>query len=112
MLMGQVWSKGSFDGTDAAGHRGGRGSVLAVTAQHDAEPAPLNARPVWISLDASTGSDCDDSRDRVRNFTSFHKGGALFLFGDGRVRFINETIDSPTYRALSTIVRRDTIGGY
>ncbi len=32
--------------------------------------------------------------------SSFHPGGALHSFGDGRVRFINETIDTTTYRNL------------
>ena len=33
-------------------------------------------------------------------FKSVHSGGAQFLFGDGSVQFIRETIDHPTYQYL------------
>ncbi len=113
MKMGQVWSKASFDGTNKSRHLGGRGSVLAVTAQDpgpdgrygtgDDVLAPLNSAPVSVSIDAAPGADCEDSRDRVRGFYSFHRGGANFVFADTSVRFITDDISPSTYRALSTI---------
>jgi prepilin-type N-terminal cleavage/methylation domain-containing protein/prepilin-type processing-associated H-X9-DG protein len=42
-------------------------------------------------------------------FASRHRGGANFLFGDGRVDFLNENIDLNVYRALSTRSMRDQI---
>ncbi len=111
--MGQVWSKADFDGTNKAGYQGGRGSVLAVTAQNpgpddvfgssDDVLAPLNQLPVPVSIDNAPGNDCRDPLDRVRSFFSFHRSGANFLFADGSVRFIDQTINAVTYRALSTI---------
>ncbi len=42
-------------------------------------------------------------------FASRHPGGAMFAFGDGRVAFLSESIDLPTYRALSTRATGDWI---
>jgi prepilin-type N-terminal cleavage/methylation domain-containing protein len=39
----------------------------------------------------------------VYSFRSQHPGGLQFALGDGSVRFILDTIDIPTYRALATI---------
>lgn len=35
-----------------------------------------------------------------KGFKSVHSGGAYFLFGDGRVRFLNESIDHEMYQDL------------
>ena len=117
--MGQVWSKANFDGTNMAGHVGGRGSVLAVTAQNPGSDGvfgsgddlltPLNERPIWISIDWTPGPNCADNNDRVRGFNSLHPGGANFAFADGSVRFISETIAQNTYQALSTIDGREPV---
>ena len=117
--MGQVWSKANFDGINIAGHVGGRGSVLAVTAQNpgidgvfgsaDDLLTPLNETPVWVSIDWTPGPNCADNNDRVRGFNSLHPGGANFAFADGSVRFIRETISQDAYRALSTIDSREVV---
>jgi prepilin-type processing-associated H-X9-DG protein len=39
----------------------------------------------------------------MSNFRSDHPSGALFLFCDGHVQFLNENMDMPTYGGLSTI---------
>lgn len=40
--------------------------------------------------------------DESIGFRSYHPGGCQFLMGDGSVRFVTETIDGPTYRALAS----------
>jgi prepilin-type processing-associated H-X9-DG protein len=39
----------------------------------------------------------------MSNFRSDHPSGALFLFCDGHVQFLNENMDMATYNGLSTI---------
>lgn len=46
----------------------------------------------------------------VRGFKSMHPGGAQFALGDGSVRFINESIDGATYRALATRAGGEVVG--
>ncbi|GAB4147160.1 MAG: hypothetical protein Tsb009_20200 [Planctomycetaceae bacterium] len=110
--MGQVWSKADFDGTNEAGHQGGRGSVLAVTAQHPNLITRLNKVPADVSVDAIDSLGCNDTSDRVRGFYSRHPGGAHFSMGDGAVRFISENINQTVYQALSTINGGETIGDF
>ncbi len=110
--MGQVWSSADFDGTNGAGFHGGRGSVLAVTAQNRNLPAPLNRLPIDVSIDNSSGSSCSSPDDRVRNFHSMHTGGAHFLLGDGSVRFVSENINQTLYQSLSTIGGGEVTGDY
>ncbi|QDT99360.1 DUF1559 domain-containing protein [Gimesia aquarii] len=45
----------------------------------------------------------NDPASHFDDFSSNHTGGAQFVFGDGRVRFISENIDLGVYRALSSI---------
>ena len=52
-----------------------------------------------------------DNQDADAPFGSFHSGGAFFVFADGHVSFINETIDMPVYRALGSIGGGETISG-
>ncbi|MAX40342.1 MAG: prepilin-type cleavage/methylation domain-containing protein [Gimesia sp.] len=40
---------------------------------------------------------------------SYHTGGAHFVFGDGRVRFLSENMDMALYRAISTRAKRETL---
>ena len=122
--MGQVWSKADFDGTTGNGNDGGRGSILAVTAQNpgadgvwdtpDDVVSPMNVEPLEISIDESGNSSTDTQNplDRVRNFYSFHPAGANFAFGDGSIQYLTETIDVATYRHLSTMAGREVVAPY
>jgi len=104
LSIGQVWSKTSFDGTNEAGHVGGRGSVLAVTSQSfdGLILAKLNEQPVDVSIDWNPALDCD-AEDRVRGFTSLHLAGSNFGFADGSVHYISEYMADDLYRNLSTM---------
>lgn len=44
----------------------------------------------------------NDPASHFDDFSSNHTGGAQFLFGDGRVRFISENIDKNVYQSLSS----------
>jgi prepilin-type processing-associated H-X9-DG protein len=45
-------------------------------------------------------------------FGSMHSGGANFCFGDGSVRFIQQSIDMATYRALASRNGGEVLGNY
>ena len=66
---------------------------------------PINHR----ILNSSTGEfDLSASNSAITPFSSFHAGGANFVFGDASVHFINETIDHEnTLKPLT--VRNDGI---
>lgn len=112
--MGQVWSKADFDGMDEMGFHGGRGSCLAVTAQHigfddqwwtddDIYDADLNAEPAFVSADFAIDDGERDSFDRVRPFMSAHPGGAVFSYADGSTHFVSDDIDRREYIVRSHI---------
>jgi len=44
-------------------------------------------------------------------FRSLHPGGAHFLFGDGSVKFIKESVNATTYQALGTRNGKDIVSG-
>ncbi len=46
------------------------------------------------------------------NFTSSHTGGAHFLFGDGAVRFLSDSMDLTTYGYLGSIADGKVVGEY
>ena len=68
-------------------------------AAHASTIAPINQR--------SDGTNCSDPARAAPNswnvslgFKSNHTGGANFVFGDGSVRFLPQTIDHRTYQLL------------
>lgn len=71
---------------------------------------PLNKFPVTDSYYHHVGGGEYDTRasweggpHRVSNFRSLHPNGAFFAFCDGSVRYITDTINMKTYRAMSTM---------
>ncbi len=83
-LCSERTTQGTFTGALWIGMAGARGYVLF--------PAINNADTLINSLGAPTFAP-----------SSTHVGGCHFLFGDGRVRFLSENIDSRTYEQLGVI---------
>ena len=48
----------------------------------------------------------------IDDFSSPHTGGVHLLFGDGRVRFITQNIDTNLFRAMSTRAGGEIMGDY
>lgn len=63
-------------------------------------PINYNLLPAMESIDENSAP-----------FGSYHSGGAHFVFADGHVVFINETINNDVYQSLSTIEGGELISG-
>lgn len=75
---------------------------------------PLNKNPVTDSRqNPNQQGNCKASYEGgpnwVSNFRSFHSGGANFVFVDGHVTFLSDSIDLDTYRALSTMADGEVV---
>jgi hypothetical protein len=96
------------------------GSILGVTAQSGQGNAwvdePMNqsgvAPTVYAQNAANDAAPYNNSLgyDWVSGFRSMHHGGCLFLFCDGSVHFLRQSVSASTYRALSTIAGNDIPG--
>lgn len=101
MAVGETVCNQNFaqDGTGPGNNWMNAASTCAVTA------VPIN-RFHYGSTSAST------PWDQRWSFGSSHTGGAHFAMADGAVRFLNNSIATVTYRALSTLSGRETLGEY
>jgi prepilin-type processing-associated H-X9-DG protein len=100
-----------FVGEVLESHTGNSMNRWAVCGRHvDNHRTTVNA----LNTPPGTGITRNETSGDRRNgaFGSYHPGGGNFLLGDGSVRFISETIDLATYRALSTRNGGETLGEY
>jgi prepilin-type N-terminal cleavage/methylation domain-containing protein/prepilin-type processing-associated H-X9-DG protein len=114
----QSWSAGPAATTalHSLGLMGG--GPLGVTAvrggQADPFDEPMNRPLALPGFDCNQGcvnaGTAPDTYDTMAGFRSLHPGGCHFLFCDGSVRFVRETIAADTYRALSTIAGGEVAG--
>jgi prepilin-type N-terminal cleavage/methylation domain-containing protein/prepilin-type processing-associated H-X9-DG protein len=111
-LMEQCWGATGFGDAAHPWYAG----ALAVTAQFGLSPnpadEPLNRSPGTPTIYGGDRSGFNQSgRDFVSGFRSVHSGGANFVLLDGSVRFVRQTVDPATYRALSTHAAGEVIAG-
>ncbi len=116
-LIDQTWC-GAAAATAALNSLGMLGgSQMGVTALRGgyADPfdEPMNRRLALPGFNYNCG--CTNSGtapgayDTISGFRSVHVGGCNFLFCDGSVRFVHESVAPDTYRALSTIAGGEAI---
>src|SRR5262249_24881243 len=106
----QAWGAASLGDPSHPWYAG----IFGVTAQFGLPPnpmdEPMNLRLVTPSIISNDTSGYNVSgRDKVSGFRSMHLIGCNFLFADGSVHFIPQSVDPTTYRDLSTYAGGEVI---
>jgi prepilin-type N-terminal cleavage/methylation domain-containing protein/prepilin-type processing-associated H-X9-DG protein len=117
-LMDQSWSSGPMATHKLHSIGLLLGSPMGVTALRGGyQPPfdePMNNPLVLPGLDFNDGctnaGTAPGHYDMMGGFRSAHFGGCNFLFCDGSVRFVRDSITADTYRALSTMAGGEVIG--
>lgn len=98
------------------GHWAPSGGAFALTDVTMSSFAPLNYRmPYDFANQPGGGGSFDNSPAailRLNAFGSQHAGGCTFALADGSVRFVSESIDQSTLRALSTRAGGEVVGDF
>ena len=109
-VMDQAWAVASMGDTQHPWYAG----LFGVTAQYGMAPdpmdEPMNRRPGAPTVIGADGSGYNATGNcRVSGFRSMHFGGCNFLYADGGVHWVGQTIDPAAYRALSTYAGGEAI---
>lgn len=105
MGIGPGYTKPDVGGPDIWADGSGCDSSCSITSQGTARCI----RSTWYPINSNILPISGNNNDVP--FTSFHPGGANFVFADGHVSFLGDAMNMATYRALSTIKGDETISG-
>jgi prepilin-type N-terminal cleavage/methylation domain-containing protein len=113
----QSWSQGpaATSALHSLGLMGG--GTIGITAVRGGQPDPWDEpmnRPLQLpAFDCNNGCQnvgtAPDTYDTTAGFRSVHHAGCFFLFCDGSVRWVEQGIPDPVYRALSTIAGGEVV---
>jgi prepilin-type processing-associated H-X9-DG protein len=114
----QSWSSGPLATSVLHSNAFLFGSCFGVTAERCGhtpvmdepmnQPLVLAAR--YYHTDCTNSGTMPGAYDTISGFRSVHSGGCNFLFCDGSVHFVADTVASATYRALSTMAGGEVVG--
>ena len=85
------------------------GGLLGKTTDTLGNFYRLNDCGYASATDYFSGPPVPTAGQTLPNFRAVHPGGGNFLFGDGSVRFIKNSIDQQTYIALSTVAGGEVV---
>jgi prepilin-type processing-associated H-X9-DG protein len=111
-MMDQAWAAASMTDKYHPWYAG----IFGVTAQFglggNPRDEPMNRRPGTPSIAGNdqTGYNAE-GLDSVSGFRSMHPSGCNFLFGDGSVRWVVQSVNPGVYRALSTYAGGEVFDG-
>ena len=115
--MDQSWSSGPLATKTLHSNPFLFGSCSGVTAQRGGHnpvmDEPMNQAPVlaarYYHTDCTNSGTTPGAYDTISGFRSVHPGGCNFLFCDGSVHFLDQSVSAATYRALSTIAGGEAV---
>jgi prepilin-type N-terminal cleavage/methylation domain-containing protein/prepilin-type processing-associated H-X9-DG protein len=79
-------------------------SILSFTLSHAGPPKSTSAGGQLPQVP-------NDRRPGPSGYRSLHPGGCNFLFCDGSVRFVKETVNPPAFAALASRASGEVVGG-
>jgi prepilin-type N-terminal cleavage/methylation domain-containing protein/prepilin-type processing-associated H-X9-DG protein len=111
LVIDQTWAAGALCTDRLNSSTELFGSTLGVTALRGGfTPAfdePMNSPIALAAVDYNRGCTNSGSQrgtfDTCSGFRSLHPGGCNFLFADGSVRSVQQTVAAEAYRSLSTL---------